>query len=394
MIKVLIVSPIYPYPEYKDGASKIIANLLKEDKVFDAKLVCIDYIDSDYENNNRIDFLKYKKPSKISILSNWLLTTNPMTTCRYIGNFDLIVDYINQNSSNYDVIHLATTFLLPVLNRLSSDIKKKIVLFPIDSLVLFNKRRYKTTQFSLKKILYYLEYLKVRQYERKYYNQISRTCFVSNVDAKQNDELLKYNRSHFIPNGVDVEYFTRDHQITKEKSLIFTGNLDYSPNKDAIDILVNVIFPKILDHFPDMVLYLVGIASDEIISTYSSDNVIVTGFVDDIRTYIDKASIYLSPLRFGSGIKNKVLEAMSMEIPIIGTSVSFEGIEVDDNSVSIIKNPNNCDDWLEAIINLIQNKEIQEKKTQNARVIIEKAYSWSGIRKQYGDFYENCISNR
>ncbi len=392
--KVLIVSPLYPYPEYKDGASKIIANLLIENESYTSSLVCIVQESDDLNGDFEFDRLDYGKVSKLGVTRNWLFTSNPITTSRYINCFASMTSYLKDNHSKYDVIHLATTFLLPILNDLSAEVKNKIILFPIDSLHLYNGRRLEKTNFGFKKLAYYFEYLKVKRFEKKYYRMVKTSCFVSKIDSNHNDGLLEYKRSRVIPNGVDVEFFTADETVAKEKSLIFTGNVDYAPNKDAVDVFVNKIFPEFLKQHPSYKLYIVGVASKETIDEFSSENVVVTGFVDDLRDYMNKAVVYVSPLRFGSGIKNKVLEAMSMNMPIVGTPVSYDGIDVDFNSVVEVSEPDDVSEWLQVLNSIIGDSQKRNTLGENARKVIEMKYSWKGVRSQYGEVYADSINNR
>ena len=166
----------------------------------------------------------------------------------------------------------------------------------------------------------------------------------------------------------------------------------YGPNEDAALFLIEEIYPLVKKEI-DIKLYIVGQRPTEKIKRYQCQDIIITGFVDDIRTYIDKCSLYISSLRYGSGIKNKVLEAMAMSKIVIGTDVSFDAIDVEDQK-SCIKISHEAKEITNVITKILKNIDEYKNIEIDARKIIEKKYSWDGISLQYGEVYENSISNR
>ena len=106
----------------------------------------------------------------------------------------------------------------------------------------------------------------------------------------------------------------------------FLGVMDYGPNEDAAIYFTRDIFPKLRKIIPSCTLTLAGKNPSKDLLELQSENVIVTGFVDDMIQTITKSSIYISPLRYGSGTKNKILEAMAAGMPVMLSSVSREGI--------------------------------------------------------------------
>lgn len=189
-----------------------------------------------------------------------------------------------------------------------------MILFPIDSLSLFTQRRIQKEKQFMKRVAFRFDLFKCMKFESNYYQKYNK---VSDVDSEYVKKLNQNINTYFIPNGVDIEFFRKNDEI-EHNSLIFTGDMAYGPNEDAALFLIEEIYPLVKKEL-DIKLYIVGQRPTEKIKKYQSKDIIITGFVDDIRTYIDKASVYISPLRYGSGIKNKVLEAMSMSKIVMGT---------------------------------------------------------------------------
>jgi sugar transferase (PEP-CTERM/EpsH1 system associated) len=204
-------------------------------------------------------------------------------------------------------------------------------------------RQYAEKSMFLFRFIYKLEYRRLAQYERSVWNQFSLSLF----STKQELSLFKKDRSFHklavLSNGVNHQFFSPQVQ-TRQKSLIFTGAMDYFPNIDAVLWFCSTIFSKIVAQEPDVLFYIVGSNPGPQIKSLASDNVIVTGFVDDIRPYIAKAALAVYPLRIARGIQNKILEAMSMGItPLIPHSLKSSLDEQWPDGVLIYKDDDECE---------------------------------------------------
>jgi glycosyltransferase involved in cell wall biosynthesis len=395
-IKVLLISPFYPFPEYANGVNKINYNLLNDNDIYTVDILSlVNEEDTSYYkeekkfNNSKFYKLDFKQENKYKILLKWFFTVTPFNLLKYRKANDIIVDKLLNIENKYDIIHISAPHLMPIVDKLPDSLLKKIILFPIDSFSLFTKRRIENESNILKKIIYKIDYLKLEKLEISVYEKISNIYFVSDVDAKYINIINPELHTKFIPNGVDIDYFKELNLEKENNSIIFTGNMSYAPNKDACNFLINDIVPIVKEKIPDIKVYIVGINADKEFSHIQDNNNIIKGYVDDIRLYIDKASLYISPLRFGSGIKNKILEAMSMSKSVIGTQISFDGIRCDENSCFLVEYDKNkfANKIIELLLNPKQNVGI------NARELIEKEYSWKHIQNKYGEVYENRISN-
>lgn len=394
MTKVLIVSPSFSYPEYKDGLAKINYNLLIRSFNYKADLLCIE----DTKIVPIKDIKIFSVPllnslSKCELLTKWLLTSKPFNVIKYEHNLALLVEKINEIHKDYDILHISSPFFAPLIDFVSKDVQKKMILFPIDSLSLFTQRRIEKEKQFIKRLAFKLDLYKCIKYESEYYQKYNKVVFVSDVDADYVKKLNHDINTHFIPNGVDINFFKKnDDRKIEYNSLIFTGDMAYGPNEDAALFLIQEIYPLIKKEI-DIKLYIVGQRPTEKIKQYKSKDVVITGFVDDIRAYIDKAALYISPLRYGSGIKNKVLEAMAMSKIVIGTDVSFDAINIEDKN-NAVKISHKLQEIVTTIVGILENIDKYRNIEENARKTIEEQYSWDGISLQYGEFYEDSISNR
>ena len=129
-----------------------------------------------------------------------------------------------------------------------------------------------------------------------------------------------------IPNGVNESFLNYNYTISNvvPKSLIFTGNMDYPPNREAVSHFLSDIYPNILAKNDDVVLYLVGRNADKL-KSLESERIRIVGEVEDIRPFIANSHIYIAPIRLGGGIKNKLLEAMALGKDIVCYPETVEG---------------------------------------------------------------------
>lgn len=161
-----------------------------------------------------------------------------------------------------------------------------------------------------------------------------RTFFVSNDECAQFKTLVPNARAKtdWVANGVDLEHFSPDFAApspfpANKLAMVFTGNMDYRPNIDAVSWFADAVFPGIKARFPHAAFYIVGANPTAAVRRLArQQNVFVTGRVVDTRPYLCHATLVVAPLRIAAGVQNKVLEAMAMAKPVLATSGAITGI--------------------------------------------------------------------
>ena len=209
-----------------------------------------------------------------------------------------------------------------------------------------------------------LQYRIARGFEAFMFSPYRRTVVVSQPDK---DELLGINPAldiAVIPNGIDLDYFQVQADPRDSATLLFTGNYEYAPNVDAALRLVLEILPQVQAEVPDAKLMLVGNAPPPEMQAFASESVIVTGRVPDVRPYLAMATAFVSPLRLGAGIKNKVLEALAMGCPLVATPLSVDGIAVTHEHDALV-----ADDaaLVGQIVRLLQDAALQKQLAAHGR---------------------------
>jgi hypothetical protein len=180
-----------------------------------------------------------------------------------------------------------------------------------------------------KRLWYALRYRQIKQIENK---MIARTPHLAFISWRDREAVLgARNRGKIVPIGVDHQYWRRQTHAPRPNCIAFTGVMNYAPNEDAAIYLIDKILPAVKRSIPNVEVLIVGRDPSPALQQRARQypEVTVTGFVDDVRPYLEAASVFVAPLRYGSGIQNKVLEAMAMEVPVITTSLAAAGLQVD-----------------------------------------------------------------
>ena len=171
-------------------------------------------------------------------------------------------------------------------------------------------------------------------YERKAAMRCDHTLFVSRQECDRFIELAPETagRVSVVEMGVDLDYFSPDHASptpfhTGGPHLVFTGNMDYRPNADAVLWFAAMVFPSLRRRYPDVEFHIVGANPGRpVIQLAERPGIRVTGRVPDTRSFMAHADACVAPLRSARGIQNKVLEAMAMGRPVIASRQAFEGV--------------------------------------------------------------------
>lgn len=233
-------------------------------------------------------------------------------------------------------------------------------------------------------MVYQIEKNRLFEYEKIINQRFDHSVFVSQIEANLFKSIYP-SAQHVkaISNGVDFNYFSPNSAFERvqlkeqdeQKVLVFTGAMDYYANIDGVVWFCHEIFPIIKNEFPDIFFYIVGSNPTKKVKELESiQGVKVTGFVDDIRPYYHYSDVFVAPLRIAAGVQNKVLEAMSMEKPVVTTIKAFDGIQGQPREHAIVED--NPEQFANAVINLLVKKIDREQLSKNAREFVINNYNW------------------
>ena len=219
--------------------------------------------------------------------------------------------------------------------------------------------------------------------------EVAQACTKSIVISEEETPLLKKRSDHtiipkVIANGVDYDYFSLTSKVERAKPIIvFTAAMDYFPNVDAAEFFCRTILPRIHQVVPQAQFFIVG--RNPVPSLRQLEeripNVHVTGTVPDVRPYLSEAIVAVAPLRIARGVQNKILEAMAMELPVVGTTPAFQGLPVSsDYGMYLANEP---EEFANAVVKLLTNPDRARRDGRVARQFVMSRYDWSVILKEF-----------
>ena len=177
-----------------------------------------------------------------------------------------------------------------------------------------------------------------------------------------------------VPNGIDTAFFTPLHDAVKDVDIVFTGNMSYPPNVEGARRLVLEILPLLRQHQKDIRILIAGATPSAAVRELEEDGVIVTGWVPDIREAYGRARVFVAPMRSGSGMQNKLLEAMAMELPCITTTLAANAIGAKHEQELFIADENAV--LADLILHLIDSSELRVSVGKRARAFVSGHYQW------------------
>ncbi len=184
------------------------------------------------------------------------------------------------------------------------------------------------------------------------------------------------SRAIVIPNGVDSEYWKRTTPQVGQDTVIFTGAMHYRPNHDAARLLIEDVFPSVRDQVPGATLLLVGRDPPDWLRRFDGrEGIVVTGSVPDIRPFMERATVFAAPMRLGSGIQNKILEALSMEVPVVTSPLVRAAFGDDPPAPMTVAEGSPA--FVDAIIAALARARRDASPHSAGREFVVSNYSWS-----------------
>jgi sugar transferase (PEP-CTERM/EpsH1 system associated) len=241
------------------------------------------------------------------------------------------------------------------------------------------------TEKGVRKLFWKIEFDRVKKYERGIFDYFKHHAIISHQD--RNLLAIPSNKNiDIVPNGVDTAHF-RNLNSTKKFDLVFAGNMNYPPNIAAAIFLAKEILPKVSIQFPNVTLLIAGANPSQDVLDLATDQVTISGWMNDIREAYCESRVFVAPMFIGAGMQNKILEAMSSELPVITTSLAAEAFP--EKSLSKLIEANSAFEFAKAIQYYLLNENAQTNDGKSNRLYVEEKYSWNISNKKL----DQCLSN-
>ncbi len=393
-MKILMITPYLPYPLYSGGQIRTF-NLLKHlsEK---HKITLVSFIRKNEEKTylpllskftEKIITIKRRRAwNLINILLAGFSNYPFLVSIYYSPHLKRIIKKLLEEDK-YDLIHAETFYVLPNIPPTTTPIL--LVEQTIEYLV-YQRYSQRTPFFFLKPFLF-IDVAKIIKWEKYYWKTVTKLATVSDKDKEYIQKNIQRKDIQVVPNGVDFDSFKSVYEENikrkKGKNVLFVGNFTWLPNREGVHILAKEIWPIIHKRFPSAKLLIVGRnPTYEIIRLNNPQlGIEVLGEINDIRQAFSLADLSLLPIKNGRGTKYKVLESIAAGVPVVGTPLAVEGLNLTPGKEVLVGQTSQ--ELTDYACQLLQNPQLGKEISQAALLKLKKQFSWTKVAKQLENIY-------
>lgn len=390
-MKILMLTPYLPFPLSSGGQIRsfnLLKNLASKHEITLISLIKHDS-EKEYIKNLRpycTRIVAAKRPEKPWTLTNIVKTAFGKYPFLVVRNFSseakaTVVDELRKNT--FDLIHAETFYVMPHIPK--TTIPVLLVEQTIEYLVY--QHFVDTVKFKPLRRLLSLDVNKIQFWEEYYWRQAQRVVAMSEADRIVMRDRVSHLDVSIVPNGVDGDFFKfKNTQPAKNPTILFVGNFKWLQNKEAVNVLVNTIWPTISKQMPNARLWIVGRYPSQDILSLESKTVTVSSDIDDIRRAYEESDLLLAPIYGPGGTRYKILEAMACGVPVITTPWGIEGLGAKDQEQAIIRK--DVHDLAQAAVDLLKDESRYTTLAKSANSFVRKLYNWTTIAQALDVVYK------
>lgn len=379
-MNILFVTYDFPFPTNSGGKNRAY-HLLKY-TAKKANVFLYSYVREDYnpENNGeitslgvkKIQVVKRKKLSSIANIPRTLFANSSIFKTLYGDKrvMDDLITFIKQEK--IDIVHFESTYTGYLISDRLKRTGVKVVLGTENiEFMLYQDYAKNLKKFYLKPFVYY----QAKRLKGEELSMVKASDAVTTITKQEADILFNLTgvECEIVANGIDPTTFSYEPKKTMTDNILFVGNFMYFPNIDAVDFFYKSVFPK-LDR--RLTVTIIGKKVNEKFS-FHDKRIICKDFVEEIITEYRNADILVFPIRIGGGTNFKILEAMSLGVPIVAQPERLGGLDATEGEHFLAAR--NASEYVTQIERIYNDEELRKKLSSNARRLVEERYAWEGI---------------
>ncbi len=295
-------------------------------------------------------------------------------------------------SGSYDVF--VSDFLAPSVN-VPEQQDCPSVLFQHNVEAVIWRRHYEVADGLLKKLYMFMQWLKMRNFEKRECGRYDVVVAVSADDRDILREQYGVRQAADVPTGVDTEYFSNSGRIARRpNSLVFTGSMDWLPNEDAVIFFVTQVLPRIRENVEDVAFTIVGRNPSERVRELSIKDscVRVTGPVSDVRPFLEEAMAFVVPVRIGGGTRLKIFEAMAMGIPVVSTTIGVEGLPIRNGTDLLVSDTPEA--FAASVTRLLADEEYAAQLASRGVATVKSRFSWESAAEAFSSACRLAVASQ
>lgn len=384
LLKILIITPFLPYHNvpHAGGMSvfESIKTLSKNHEIYLFSRIEpseLSYVDDIRQFCKEVKLYKFKTP---------VSRTSVPIICSYI-NFGLKANRLIKNGK-FDLVQVEFTHTGIVFKE--PGIPSVLVLHDVISKPA--KRRLDASRGLIEKVIHFLKFKSIQWCERFISRKFDKVFVMSEVDKQLLLSLDKSINAEVLPNLLNLNFGADDSIEREPRALLFAGAMHRDVNIEAVLYFYEKILPRIREQAPEVKFYIVGNNPPDILRKLAEkdENLIITGFVEDMGYYFSRATVFVSPLLVGGGIIAKNLQAMAYGLPVVTSSIGNEGIGgVSGIDLFVADGPS---DFAEKVLLLLNNAELRREIGHNGKSLAKNSFNDTVIMARRIKVYEELCS--
>lgn len=242
-------------------------------------------------------------------------------------------------------------------------------------------RQYQASSGLPMKLVYWREARLINRVELRSYQRFDECFFISANEVDLFSRQLPENRKlSVLGNGINTSSFfpVREEDAARKPTFLFTGVMNYKPNEDAVLWFVDALWERIKKEWPDAEFIIAGMdPSSRVKQLGRLPGIAVTGFVEDIVPFYQKADVFVAPFRLARGVQNKILQALACGLPVITTRIGLEGINATQGEDLLVADTEQ--EFFEATKQILENDKLYDSLSLNGAELIQREYSWDSV---------------
>ncbi|MCX6171131.1 MAG: glycosyltransferase [Ignavibacteriales bacterium] len=393
-MKILIITTQIPFPPFRGDKLKIFnicKILVKRNEVkvvtFLRKSSEARYVEELKEKGINVEVVKFPYFKSILNLFRSVISAVPFQVSAFYSKKMQSKIFELTSVEKYDVIYfhlINTAQYLPFINDIDA---LKVIDFT-DALSLYLTRYLDYVKNPIKKMIYKLELGRIIRYEKT--AKSFDTLFIcSDVDKDFLARQKIHDNIQCLLNGFDENAFKYEFIQAERFRIVFSGNMPYFPNQDAALYFVKEIFPIVLLKVPTAKFYIVGQNPPKEILDLQSENIIVTGFVSDIKKEYLLSEVNVAPIRIGAGTPNKIIESLALGIPTVATSMSVNGFP--DELKKFVFTADTPELFAARIIDIFNDGSIRGRLMKEGSELVHRLLGWNRIVENFEDYLNERV---
>lgn len=384
MKKILILSSKPPYPLRDGAAIRTFQSIcLLSELGYEVDVLYISEND-DFEEvkkgldcycDNIFPFILTKRQSYLRVLTGLMTNLKPLQVNYFYSK--KVKKWISRNASRYDIIYCNNIRTALYARGLKNE---KIIDY-VDAYSM----NYQSARDNTKGIwhwIYTIDYVRCNKFEQMILSEFDKFLIISDIDREYILTRAK------VPAKISViENFTTTEDNKRVEvndngpvKLVFVGAMNYEPNVSAVCYFCKWVLPSLVERYPDLKFYIVGKTPNPQVMSLANENVVVTGFVDSVWDYLKDATLVVTPMQSGSGLQNKILQALAVGACVVTTPKGFEGLVTDEGQPYVAKNSK---EMISVISHLIDHPEERRKSGLKSIDYIKRHYAKEVIKEKF-----------